>query len=68
MEGTSDANKGPLSRKTRKAEEKEASQAERDEQYRAAIEPDPILEEVGEANEKIDQPSERRRIIPSKPC
>lgn len=49
-------------------EEDEASDGEQEEQYHAVIEPDPLLEEVGEANEKAGQPSEPRRVIPSKPC
>ena len=48
--------------------EDRASQAERDEQYHAVIETDPILEEVGEANKKVGHTSEPRRVIPSKPC
>jgi hypothetical protein len=67
MERTSGANNGPRPPETRKKED-EASRAEREEQYQAVIEPDPLLEEVGEANEKIDQPSERRKVIPSRPC
>ena len=43
-------------------------QAERDEQYHDVIETEPILEEVGEANQKADRTDEPRRVIPSKPC
>ncbi|WP_447987430.1 hypothetical protein [Nitrospira sp. Nam74] len=49
-------------------EEDEASDGEQEEQYHAVIEPDPLLEEVGDANEKAGHSSERRRIVPSKPC
>lgn len=48
--------------------EHESSDADQEEQYHAIIEPDPILEEVGEANKKAGQSSEPRRVIPSKPC
>ncbi len=50
-------------RKTSKPTEKE-----RKEEYRAVIKPDPLLREVGEANEHIADPSERERVIPSRPC
>ena len=68
MEWTSDTNEDTPSREAGTVETDEVSQAERDVQYHAVVEPDPLLEEVGEANEKIDHPSERRRVIPSKPC
>jgi hypothetical protein len=61
--GTTDAH-SPEPRR----EDDEASEEERDEQYHAIIEPDPLLEEVGEANEKAGHPSEPRKVIPSKPC
>jgi hypothetical protein len=48
--------------------EDEASEGEQEEQYHAIIEPDPLLEEVGEANEKAGHHSAARRVIPSKPC
>jgi hypothetical protein len=41
---------------------------ERAEEYQAVIEPDPLLKEVGEANEQIADPAERERVVPSKPC
>ena len=41
---------------------------ERREEYRAVIEPDPLLKEVGEANEHIANPEERKRVVPSRPC
>lgn len=44
------------------------SQFERQEEYKTIIEPDPLLNEVGEANRKISNPSERRKVVPSKPC
>ena len=44
------------------------SQLEREEEYNPVIEPDPLLSEVGEANEKIGNPNEARRVVPSKPC
>jgi hypothetical protein len=43
-------------------------QAERAEEYQAVIEPDPLLKEVGEANERITNPAERERVVPSRPC
>ena len=49
-------------------EEKSDSQLEREQEYEAVIEPDPLLAEVGEANEKISHPSEAQRVVPSKPC
>ena len=44
------------------------SELEREEEYRAVIEPDPLLKEVGEANERIADPAERERVVPSRPC
>jgi len=49
-------------------EEKSDSELEREQEYQAVIEPDPLLAEVGEANEKIRNPSEAQRVVPSKPC
>ena len=49
-------------------EEDTDAQLEREEEYKAVIEPDPLLDEVGHANRKIGNPSERRKVIPSKPC
>ena len=48
-------------------EENEASEGEQ-EQYHTIIEPDPLLEEVGEANKKAGHGTEPRRVIPSNPC
>ena len=53
------------SNKPRKAK---TSELEREEEYRAVIEPDPLLKEVGEANERIADPAERERVVPSRPC
>jgi hypothetical protein len=44
------------------------SQLERQEEYKAIIESDPLLDEVGKANRQISNPSERRKVVPSKPC
>jgi hypothetical protein len=44
------------------------TQLEREEEYKAVIEPDPLLDEVGKANRKINNPCERRKVVPSKPC
>ncbi|HKN88496.1 MAG TPA: hypothetical protein VJV04_16635 [Nitrospiraceae bacterium] len=49
-------------------DEESDSQLEREEEYQAIIQPDPLLAEVGKANEKISNPSEAQRVIPSKPC
>jgi hypothetical protein len=49
-------------------QEDEASDGEQEEQYHAVIESDALLEEVSEANAKAGHSSERRRIVPSKPC
>jgi len=57
----------PNRREDQKDEESD-SQLEREEEYQAIIEPDPLLAEVGKANEKISNPSEAQRVIPSKPC
>jgi hypothetical protein len=61
--GTTDAH-SPEPRR----EEDEAPESDREEQYHAIIESDPLLEEVGEANQKAGDPSEPRRVVPSKPC
>lgn len=61
--GTTDAH-APEPRR----EKDEAPEADQEEQYHAIIEPDALLEEVGEANEKAGDPSEPRKVIPSKPC
>ena len=49
-------------------EEERDSQLEREQEYQAIIELDPLLAEVGEANENISNPSEAQRVVPSKPC
>ena len=49
-------------------EEERDSQLEREQEYQAVIELDPLLAEVGEANEKISNPSEAQKVVPSKPC
>ena len=54
--------------RTRKRANPEPSSHDRQEEYDAVIEPDPLLKEVGEANEQIADPSERERVIPSRPC
>ena len=54
--------------KVNKRRKAETAESERDEEYRAVIEPDPLLKEVGEANERIADPAERERVIPSRPC
>ena len=41
---------------------------EQQEEYDGVIEPDPLLKEVGEANERIADPRERERVVPSRPC
>ncbi len=58
----------PRKRENDKRREAETSESEREEEYRAVIEPDPLLKEVGEANERIADPAERKRVIPSRPC
>jgi hypothetical protein len=58
----------PSIRRENQKEEKSDVQLEREEEYQAIIEPDPLLAEVGEANEKVSNPSEAQRVVPSKPC
>jgi hypothetical protein len=58
----------PSIRREDQKEEKSDVQLEREEEYQAIIEPDPLLAEVGEANEKVSNPSEAQRVVPSKPC
>jgi hypothetical protein len=58
----------PSIRREDQKKEKSDVQLEREEEYQAIIEPDPLLAEVGEANEKISNPSEAQRVVPSKPC
>ena len=48
--------------------DRRVAELERKEEYRAVIEPDPLLKEVGEANERIVDPAERERVVPSRPC
>jgi hypothetical protein len=58
----------PSIRREDQKEEKSDVQLEWEEEYQAIIEPDPLLAEVGEANEKVSNPSEAQRVVPSKPC
>jgi len=58
----------PSIRREDQKEEKSDAELEREQEYEAVIEPDPLLAEVGEANEKISNPSEAQRVVPSKPC
>jgi hypothetical protein len=44
------------------------TETERKEEHDDVIATDPLLREVGEANEQIADPSERERVIPSRPC
>jgi hypothetical protein len=44
------------------------TRTERKEEHDAVINTDPLLREVGEANEQIANPDERERVIPSRPC
>ena len=67
MDKTSGGTTNGLPREPRREADK-ASEADQEEQYHALIEPDPLLEEVAEANERAGQPSEPRRVVPSKPC
>ena len=43
----------PRKRASNKPRKAKTSELEREEEYRAVIEPDPLLKEVGEANERI---------------
>ena len=60
--------KPPKREKVKRRRKAETSESEREAEYRAVIEPDPLLKEVGEANERIGDPTERERVIPSRPC
>jgi hypothetical protein len=60
--------KKPRVQRTAKRKRPEQTETERKEEYDAVIDPDPLLQEVGEANEDIAEPSERERVIPSRPC
>jgi hypothetical protein len=55
-------------KRTPKPKRPKPTETERKEEYDAVIETDPLLREVGEANEHIADPSERERVIPSRPC
>lgn len=57
----------PQDPSVRREDQKEEEKSETEE-YEAVIEPDALLAEVGEANEKISNPSEAQRVVPSKPC
>jgi hypothetical protein len=46
----------------------QTTKTQRKEEYDAVINTDALLKEVGEANEQIANPSERERVIPSRPC
>jgi hypothetical protein len=54
--------------KARKHKTSPPPATEEQEEYEAVIEPDPLLKEVGEANERIADPQERERVVPSRPC
>ena len=58
--------KQPRRRAAKRKKQKPSKQ--RQEEYQAVIEPDPLLKEVGEANEHIANPEERERVVPSRPC
>jgi hypothetical protein len=58
--------KQPRPRAAKRKKQKPSKQ--RQEEYQAVIEPDPLLKEVGEANEHIANPEERERVVPSRPC
>jgi hypothetical protein len=58
----------PRKRASNKPRKAKTSELEREEEYRAVIEPDPLLKEVGEANERIADPAEREHVVPSRPC
>ena len=60
--------KPPKRKKAHKHRKPETSESEREAEYRAVIEPDPLLKEVGEANERIADRAEGERVIPSRPC
>ena len=60
--------KQPRGQRARKRAKPKPPAEEREEEYQGAIEPDPLLKEVGEANEHIADPAERERVIPSRPC
>jgi hypothetical protein len=60
--------KGAKRPRSPKRKTSKPTEQERKDEYRAVIDPDPLLREVGEANEHIADPSERERVIPSRPC
>jgi hypothetical protein len=51
----------PRKRASNKPRKAKTSELEREEEY-------PLLKEVGEANERIADPAERERVVPSRPC
>jgi hypothetical protein len=53
---------------TSKGKKPRPSAKERQLEYDGVIAPDPLLKEVGEANEHIADPRERERVVPSRPC
>ena len=58
----------PRKRASNKPRKAKTSELEREVVYRAVIELDPLLQEVGEGNERIADPAERERVVPSRPC
>ena len=54
--------------RTQKRKRVKATGRERKEESDAVINTDALLREVGEANEHIADPSERKRVVPSRPC
>lgn len=58
----------PRKPKAHKRKTSPPTATEQQEEYEAVIEPDPLLKEVGEANERITDPRERERVVPSRPC
>lgn len=60
--------KQPRQPRVRKRAKPDPAATERQDEYQAVIEPDPLLKEVAEANEQIANPEERERVVPSRPC
>lgn len=58
--------------KNKKHPHQQAEETDRDAdqqaEYDAVIAPDPLLAEVGQANERIHAPDEAKRVVLSKPC
>ena len=59
--------------KPRRVKQRKRGHAERAPKKRSiethgGIQPDPLLEEVAEANARVVEPNEKARVIPSKPC